>query len=459
MKHHKQIGMPRSKPLFFSTAAVFLFAFICFFPNPALPIGNNTGLQAGQIISLLSLPVVLILGMPRKQMLALLLLVLPILLSGFLVVVTGRALSDETAIRTTIATLLIYLVLVPVGRIVNKRYMAPLLCGVAWAIALHAIVAVNQAYWFAQDVFPLSGLYQNPSFRSAISQDPETWALYVKRPFGLFPEPSAMAASLGPWLVLMAGLLLYPKLRYRMTRGTRALLVSAAILGVLLILIAQSGYTVWLLASLLLMALPALKYHLLRLYRPGSLLTLVAFILVGAALEVLVSVYITPRADLETNSSWLARMSSISWSLDFLMTTPSTLLFGVGPGQSSLILTSPGATSLPPASSGAETVIAVWSVMVNYIVEAGLFGALALALILILVLQAIVRSSARLIGVSCLVAWLAGVVFTTSYSALLPIWLFLGVLLVWDRIFPVRATVNGPGRNAGALLVPKVVKT
>lgn len=459
MKRREQVGPDNSKPSLLSSTVIFLFAFICFFPNPALPIGTSTGLQAGQVLALMSLPVILVLGLPKRQTLALLLLLLPVLLAGFLVVLTGRASSNEVVLKTMVATLLALVVLIPAGKIVNKRYMVPLLASVAWALVLHAVAGFYQAYWFAQDVFPLPGLYQNPSFRSPISQDPETWALYVKRPFGLFPEPSAMAASIGPWLVLIVGLLLYSKLRYEMTRGTKTLLVLAVISGVGLILVSQSGYTVWLLASMLLVGLPALKNNILRLYRPGSSLALVAFVLVGVTIAILAVTYLSPRADVQENSSWSARLASIVWGLTYLGTSPSTLFFGTGPGQSYLMLQAPGLSgSLPPASSGEIAVTAVWSVVVNYVQEAGLLGALVLALILIMVLRVIVRSSARLMGLSCLVALLAGVVFTTSYLPLSPIWLFLGLLLEWDRIFEACLTSKGLGSKPSASSVRSAVK-
>jgi hypothetical protein len=69
-----------------------------------------------------------------------------------------------------------------------------------------------------------------------------------------------------------------------------------------------------------------------------------------------------------------------------------------------------------------------------------------------MVSRAIVRSSARLMGFSCLLAWLAGVVLTTSFLSLLPIWLLLGVLLNWDRIFEIRAPEKGPGTGVSFAL-------
>jgi hypothetical protein len=451
------VGPLEGRPPFLWVAAAFLFSFVCFFPNPALPLGDNTGLQAGQILALLSLPFVLISGLPKRQTLVLLLLLLPMLVSGYLVVLTGRALSNEIVLKSTIATVLVFLVLVPAGKVANKRYALPLLSGLAWGVMLNVAVGLYQVYSFARDEFPLPGLYQNPSFGSSITEDPESYALYVKRPFGIFPEASAMAASIGPWLVLIVGLLLYPKLRHGMTRGLRVQLLLATVSGVALILLSSSGFTVWLLISLLLVGLPALKDWVLRLHRPGSLIAMIAFVLIGVALVYFSLAYVGSRLDIQENSSWSARLASIVWGISYLGTSPAVLLFGVGPGQSTLLLQSPEALNLLPESSGELAVTAVWSIVVHYVQEMGLLGAVALALTLIMVLRAIVRSSARLVGFSCLLAWLAGVILTTSYLPMLPIWLLLGVLLNWDRLFEVRASEKGLGPDVSVF--PEVVKT
>jgi hypothetical protein len=439
---------------------VFVFAFVWFFPNPALPIGGSTGLQVGQVLALLSLPVVLMVGLPRRETVALVLVVLPVILSSFVAVLVGHALSDEVAVKAMVSTALVLVVLVPAGRMVSRRHLVPLLSGVALAIVLHAAVGAYQAYSFAQDTFPLSGLYQNPSFRSPISEQPEVWATYVKRPFGLFPEPSAMAASIGPWLLLMVGLLLYPRLRYGINRGTMAQLLVAVVCGVGLILISSSGFTLWLLPSVLVLVLPYLRNLLLRLHRPRNWPALIALVAVGVAMVALSVSHVGSRADLQENSSWSGRLASITWGLGYMCTSLSTLIFGVGQGQSYVILESSGLAHPPPANPGQGAVVAVWSVVINFIVETGLLGAAALLIIMFMVVRAVVRSSARILGVTCLMTWLAGLLLTTSYMALLPIWLFLALLLEWDRIFPTRppasrrAGVRGAHSEAATLKAP-----
>ena len=434
-------GVQPPKRSFFTAAVIFLFTLVCFLPNQALPVGGNTGLQVGQILALLSPLAFLVWGwLPKRQTLAILLLILPLLVSTFLVVLLRQALSDEVALKNLIIALAVFVVLLPAGGIVNERLLAPLLSGVASAMILHAGVGAYQAYSFTKDVFPLPSLYkQNPSFSTGIAQDLDTWALYVKRPFGLFPEPSAMSASFGPWLVLFVGLLLYPKLGYWTTRGIRTLLLLATACGIGLIIMARSGYMTSLLAILVLIGLPALRKVGLQLHRPRNLLALLGLVLLGATISILSFTYLSSRLDLQENSSWTARSSSLIWALGYLGSNLFNLFFGVGPGQSYLILQDPNLSGTGEQSTELA-VTAVWSVVVSYVQESGLLGALALVLVMIVVLRAILRSSAPLLGSGCLLAWLVGVTLTTSYLPLLPIWIFLGVLLGWDRVFEVQAT-------------------
>ena len=53
-----------------------------------------------------------------------------------------------------------------------------------------------------------------------------------------------------------------------------------------------------------------------------------------------------------------------------------------------------------------------------------------------MVLKAIARSSAVLLGLGALGTWLMGVMATTCYMPLSAIWLFLGAMLCWDGLFP-----------------------
>jgi hypothetical protein len=89
--------------------------------------------------------------------------------------------------------------------------------------------------------------------------------------------------------------------------------------------------------------------------------------------------------------------------------------------------------------------------------EMGLIGAALIVAMLTAIGRAIARSSARLLGVCTLAAWLAGVTVTTSYFPLSPIWLCLALLLAWDRVFvpvPVAAPARVPVLTPLPVIVP-----
>ena len=114
-------------------------------------------------------------------------------------------------------------------------------------------------------------------------------------------------------------------------------------------------------------------------------------------------------------------------------TDPASLAIGVGPGQSTpIIRRSLAGVPLPPD----QDELAIFSLTVCYYMETGLIGSLALLAVLVMALGAIVRSSAVLLGICSLGTWLVGVAATTSYMPLSAIWLFLGAMLCWDRLFP-----------------------
>ena len=95
---------------------------------------------------------------------------------------------------------------------------------------------------------------------------------------------------------------------------------------------------------------------------------------------------------------------------------------------------------MPPDQQSGDLVDlgAVYSLTFCYYMETGLLGGLALLAVLAMVLRAIARSSAIVLGFCTLGTWLVGVAVTTSYMPLSAIWLFLGALLSWDRLFPTR---------------------
>src|SRR5262249_28737489 len=108
---------------------------------------------------------------------------------------------------------------------------------------------------FSRGEIPLLNLYVNPSFLS-VQEGAETIVNYIRRPFGLFPEPSAMAASISPWVVFWSaeamGLV---RLRERPAAWQRTLFISAAVAGTALLIASQSGQSAITLGALVIGAI------------------------------------------------------------------------------------------------------------------------------------------------------------------------------------------------------------
>jgi hypothetical protein len=299
------------------------------------------------------------------------------------------------------------------------------------AILIHSFIGLYQVYSFSHDEFPLLPLFRNPSFKS-MEEWHRVYAVYIKRPCGLFPEPSAMAASLGAWLVLLAGLLLEPRHAEAVGFKNRTFATAAVCGGFLLVALSRSGSTFAIMGSVLVLCVGKIP-EWSRSFGIKKLVTMIpilfaALVVLGYAASRLTSDGLQERMD----SSWGLRGMSIQAGLTS-NSDPASLAIGVGPGQSTPIIRRRLA-GVPLPSDQDE--LAIFSLTVCYYMETGLVGSLALLAVLLMVLRAITHSSAVLLGLSALGTWLVGVMATTSYMPLSAIWLFLGAMLCWDQLFP-----------------------
>jgi hypothetical protein len=419
--------------------AAWLFAFACFFPYPALAIGRTTGLQVSQVAALAAIPF-LVARPPGRSFWATLLLLGPVFVSTFLNHMFADVPLPDVLVKESIAITLAVLVIWPADWLADRDLFREVLAAAGAAIVLHWLIGLLQLYSFSKDQFPLLFLYAtNPTMDNI--EWAEVYALYIKRPCGLFPEASAMAAALGPWIVLLAGLLLDPGLRRRLGWRRAWPVVPPVACGCLLLALSESGSTFALMAALLVICARKVWRMVHAPPRPSQLvmvalvLLLVASVL-GYAIPQLGSSNLKDRID----DSWGLRAASIRMGLT-LNSDPLNVAVGVGPGQSSPIIESHwSGPPIPKYQSG----LAIWSVAVRYYyAETGLLGAAALLAVLAMAVGAIARSSAVLLGLCALGSWLVGVVVTTSFCPLESVWLFLGVVLSWNRLFPRAALMRG----------------
>lgn len=437
----------------------FAFAFACFFPYPALPIGSATGLQASQMIALAMIPFIVFRRSSRRHVIAFVALGAALCCSAFASLLFGNIVVAGPMVNTMAMIVLAAIVLIPAGFLVTRTNLAPIGIGVSLAILVHFVVGLIQIDAYEDGKFPLLGFYRNPSFLplEGVAQD---YALWIKRPFGLFPEPSAMTSSLGPWVVVFAGVMLNRTWRARIPGPVRVLFVLAIAAGATLVIMARSGYMpLWVLSLVTVVLFASGRVQsMARKRSPFALvLGIGAFVLLFA-----LAIFVRSQVDsddVERNESWQARQQSIVIALTAPSRDPSRFLFGFGPGQSATYLQSTWTSDLLPTwyeSSSVEPVVAVWSMLGILYMEMGLIAIALFVGLIVGVLRAVMRSSARVLGLSTFGAWLAGVTVTTSYFPLSPIWLCLALLLAWDRVF-VPVQVAAPVRLRVLPPVPQIV--
>jgi hypothetical protein len=404
-------------------------SFVMFFPNPGFAVGTNSGLQLGQVLSTIAIPLLFAWGIPRRHLVVIALILTPLLVSTLAWVdfVTGT--SRELLLK---AGLVYAVAIVPivVGGVAARRGLhKPLIVGACLAVLVHAVVGLAQTIAFSRGEFPLLDWYQNPSHL----QPTAAYALWIRRPMGLFSEPSAMAASIGPWIVLFAGLVVMGPRRLQQGWKGRWQLALAATAGLALVLISGTGYAPILVVVLAMLVATEARGGRVR-WSPTKILGAgVAVVLVTGMSIVLTSSALMPRLEDVRALSWTVRLLSMRSGLTSLLQGPLEMAVGVGPGLSVVRMSS---ESMEFAQS--IDVAAVWSVTVRYICETGALGIMALLSVSTIALLSVRRSSARGLGYLCFFIWVVGMWLATSYIDLEAQWVFLGVLLSWEYVFPAR---------------------
>lgn len=402
-------------------ALAWLLGFLAFLPYPAIPVGRNSAIQAGNILTLVMVLPTLALAWRRRPFFFYPMLLLPLVLSALKVAVVGDG-TIELCLKATPMWALSLLTMVAV-QLYAPRYALQMMLGIAMAAVIHVAVGMWQLHDFSNGQLPLVQIYINPSFLT-VQDRAKIIARYIQRPFGLFPEPSAMSSCLAPWVLLwlanVSGLLRFnrePKTWHRV------LFSVAALGGLLLIVLSRSGHAMFVVAGAAVLFLAWLKKA------PSGAKTYAVLVLVaGVALPAIV--WLTASAMQERaqdavdgNDSWADRAASLV--LGFRLLTNgggASLILGLGSGQTANMLWN---------QTGLD---AVWSVLLTYIYETGLVGAMVVSWVGWHLFGHWRTTRAKMVYAMVVEVWLVGITITTSYQQLLPLWLFLGWLTVWPEV-------------------------
>ena len=196
---------------------------------------------------------------PARAFYALLLLIGPVYVSGFVNLLRDAVPEVAVVPKEAVSLTLAVCVLWPSGWLAERRRFCGVMGAMAVVILGHTLLGIYQLYVASRTTsshcWPC---YRNPSFKAMESWSDE-YARYIKRPCGLFPEPSAMAASLGPYVVVLAGLMADPGAVRRFGLGRPYPMASSPrplfAVGSLLLALSRSGLTAAVLGAVLAVSL------------------------------------------------------------------------------------------------------------------------------------------------------------------------------------------------------------
>lgn len=426
-------------PLGLSRKIASIIVVLSFFPYVAFPVTTSVGLQLATIVIALSVPLTVHNRHALRAVVAIYGWTLPTVISLAFGLWFNKLTASDIAIKAVLV-LFLSVLSIYVGHLVFQSGMTirALVNIVSTVTLIHGAAAAFQWYSFGQGRFPFLPLFaMNPSFAS-YNKIYSDYALYVQRVFGLFPEPSAMAAVLGPWIVLSIGYLRTTSEAHRETRHpsygslARTFAWISVAVGGILIALSRSGYVIPFIvlgtAAAILPISPHRSHQTTEKQR-GTLkvLTLIGFLIVLTLPWLLNRSY-------NSQGSWAVRGRSMILAVQSLTTSPYSLVFGVGPGQSPNAIADLNSNKFGLMSAPS----AIYSFLLRYISETGLVGVIALLIMGFYIWHRMGNSSAAGVGRVVLVAWVSSFGLATSYAELLPLWVLFGVMQYWDRFFPLE---------------------
>jgi hypothetical protein len=434
--------------------------FFCLLPYPALSIGGTSALQIGNFLTVLMVLPVMAMSWRGRAFWIYPLILLPLCLSAAKIGVMGD--GDVAASLKAMAVWAISCLTIFIPQLYARRYALNMLVGIALALLLHAGLGLWQLYSFSSGVFPFAEWYVNQSFLS-VQENADTIARYTQRPFGLFPEPSAMSSSLAPWVLFYAahfcGVI---RLRRQPARWQEILFAAAAVSGLGLIILSQSGHAAVTLAAMLLFAMAWFLQCGATLRTYLSIVGMLGVVLPAVLWFAAMSLGNRVGDSQMGNSSWAERSASLRLGFGMLIDGDNArAVFGIGVGH------------VAPALWNVAQIDAVFSVLLTYVYETGLIGLMAVCAIGLYLARVWKSLGFNLAYAAIAGVWLVGITLTTSYEQLLSLWMVLGWLIVWPEICqapvvvrkrplartPVEEVIGEPGVSVASPAIATAVGT
>ncbi|WP_454699210.1 hypothetical protein [Arthrobacter humicola] len=390
------------------TGLAISFFVLSFVPYVAIPLGNSTNISFAAVIA-----TILIVRLIRRPMFLVLIILLCIcpLLATLLRLLFQSSQVNVNAYFTSFFIILTFFGAASATDVLRERSVAV----ISFCISASAIIAILQKYLYLdKGVVPWIEIYNVPGYAS-VAQNAQTIALYIKRPFGLFPEPSFLAGTLAlaasGMLVLMAHYRLQP----------RASIILSLVLATFTIFISDSGSGVICIAILAM----AILIPYVRRYRIVILLMPVAL-----ATAIWLGLSIAASRQDGMNTSWNDRFASIIGGARLWTSDPLTFLLGVGRG---MVPTRFGEDDFAFAGMTVYSNIPdIYSVLGRIVLENGILFGLPFIIWMAVLILRLGGQRAILIGVLFTVLWAVVAGLTISYETAAWIWILPGICLAFS---------------------------
>ena len=416
-----------------------------FLPYVAIPYGHSSAFQLSQL-SLIAAGLFGARAAKRRLILLSFLLILPLSVSlALLTFQTNPVFSTSIGLKYATNLVLSMAAVLGAAAVTEAEDFLILLRSLTAALLINSAFGLVQFVGFRHHSFPFQAMYRmNPTFAS---WDPTAIQAFLNsggRPFGAFSEPSAMAACIGPWLAMT--IIIYfilERLGVRISLLQRTLTFAGISGGALLVAFSQSGMSLFALVGLFgCIAVFAMKSpnreaevnpfprsEGLHLQKFARRLVILAIVVAPIGVAQLMN----RAAGGTANSSWTLRWNSIQEGFHLWFTSVHTFVVGTGPGQVPrlFVVSAPGIIKF----YGFVKIVTIWSILINYIVEVGVIGLIVWLFIVVKIAGAVRLSRIPKVASGIVFfLWFVGVVATTSYSTLTPVWLLLGFLFTWDLL-------------------------
>ena len=401
-----------------------------------------------QMVFFVAPPVVLFAGfmkLSRRSAMVFLLIMGPYLLAGTLALVRGITLIESNTYKAAPSYALCLFPMIAVAPFIDRNHRKNIILTIATAILLHGVFGLVQWFAFARGSFPLADWFINNSFLVSDND-------LLGRPMGYFPEPSAMAAVLGPFLMMLLILLVDRRKVKILSSLEKSYVNIAAGFGLILLALSKSGFILPFavaLVGVVFIGLPAWGGQ--GIIQKISRYLVFVVVIGGSGLWTWTLVQDRFDTEFNTSGSWTGRLDSISQAVELWTSDWSLFFMGVGSNQAHLHMEQMGTYQ---TFGGMTRFGAVYSVLFTFILETGLMGAFGFIGVIWIALRAIRRSDFAAGGLAVLFCWLVAVTVTTSYFVFPGLWLCLGLLILWDRLFPVEKLVVSQEKPAGEVFLP-----